>query len=508
MEITLDRERLETDEGTCLGDVLPDRDPVCCVAVIRHAEEESEETRRFRITTSRGDLVVEITDPDLITLMGAPDTPGRLRVHWSDRYAAAFGPFSTDLVPARKARPYGRGDIILGCGGYDPKRSYLVFSKMRHSADHGAAEDGGVIGRVVSGASLLAPLSQGDLTLTIQRLITLADRSHAFTTTATDLLLEEGMEIISHVKAVADGYREDGVETTAAHSVEHFLRAMEDGWFVVGRAASTHICDERMAETPVPHELKKPRLEGTITVRVTGSSRGCVYIYKTDTPGSPAHTVVGQVVHGIGLVKLADDHDVICIRAEPERFDLIGLSVEEALKTAAERGIALSIDTAEGDRVVVRQSPETTLEVLAVSKAEVTTEPLEEVVSIELDDHHAPQTCALFRELTGLKWHSVGKIPFYFKFEDVYLFKPPVGTAVKIIPENTPAGEVPAYTLAMTNDSRKGAGLVGVRLSDSTEFGPTSEPFDATNVIGRVIDREKIGGLKEGSTVFIREVRS
>jgi len=508
MEIILDGERLKIDEGTCLGDVLPERDPVCCVAVIRHVEEESEETRRFRITTSRGDLVVEITDPALITVMGAPDTPDKLRVHWSDRYAAALGHFSTELMPARKPCRYGRGEIILGCGGYDPKRSYLIFSKMRHSADHGAAEDGGVIGRVVSGVSLLDHLSQGDLTLTIQRLVTLADRSLAFTTTATDLPLEDGMEIISHVNAVAEGYHGDGVEITAAQSVEHFLRAMEDGRFVVGRAASTHIRDERMAGTPVPHELKKARLEGTITVRVTGSSRGCVYVYRKDTPGSPAHTVVGQVVHGIGLVKLADDHDVISVLAEPERFDLIGLPVEEALKTAAERGIALTIDTAEGDRVVVGQSPETTLEVLGVSEAEITTEHLEDVVSIELDDHNAPQTCALFRELTGLNWHSVGKIPFYFKFEDVCLFKPRVGTAVKIIPENTPQGEVPAYSLAMTNDSRKGAGLVGVRLSDSTVFGPTSEPFEATNVIGMVIDREKLGGLKEGNMVFIREVRS
>ena len=38
--------------------------------------------------------------------------------------------------------------------------------------------------------------------------------------------------------------------------------------------------------------------------------------------------------------------------------------------------------------------------------------------------------------------------------------------------------EAPAAALAMTNDSRKGAGLVGVRLSVNKEFGPTSEPFE------------------------------
>src|SRR5690606_6648389 len=94
-----------------------------------------------------------------------------------------------------------------------------------------------------------------------------------------------------------------------------------------------------------------------------------------------------------------------------------------------------------------------------------------------------------------------------FRFEDVSLFRPVIARDVGIIPENVPVGEVPAFTLAMTNDSRRGAGMVGVRTTASAEFGPTSEPLTGTNIIGKVIDAEKLDRMREGTTVYVREVK-
>jgi UPF0288 family protein (methanogenesis marker protein 3) len=98
-------------------------------------------------------------------------------------------------------------------------------------------------------------------------------------------------------------------------------------------------------------------------------------------------------------------------------------------------------------------------------------------------------------------------LPVFFKFDDVILFRTEIPTTVKIIPENTPKTVVPAAALGMTNDSRKGSGLIGVRLSENNEFGPTSEPFEGTNIIGRVIDTEKIKKAKERERVYVREVK-
>ena len=135
------------------------------------------------------------------------------------------------------------------------------------------------------------------------------------------------------------------------------------------------------------------------------------------------------------------------------------------------------------------------------------TESLSRVIDIVLDDENAPESCGIFRFLTGLWSHDVGQVPAFFIFDDVYLFKPVIPKGVKIIPENTPQDEVPAGALAITNEARKGAGLIGIRISASKEFGPTSEPFEGTNIIGRIINPGVLKNIKEKDIVFIREVK-
>src|SRR5512137_1414382 len=98
-------------------------------------------------------------------------------------------------------------------------------------------------------------------------------------------------------------------------------------------------------------------------------------------------------------------------------------------------------------------------------------------------------------------------LPVFMKFDDVILFRPTIPTGIRINPENSPVDEAPPAGLGITNDSRKNTGLVGVRLSANREFGPTSEPFEGTNMIGRVIDTAKLKKVKERENVYIREVR-
>ncbi|MDN7026197.1 methanogenesis marker 3 protein [Methanoculleus sp. FWC-SCC1] len=507
MEIYLDEEQITVPEGTLLGDLLPKRDTACIVAIVRPAEEVATETETIRIVSTAGDVIVEQTGSGMYRLpLDDPDFSRHLVLRWADRYAAAFGPFRSDVSPARLPYRYERGEVVLGCGGYDPGRSYLIFSRMSHTADHGASTGGGIVGRVVSGKSVIDRWTEGDTILGFERLRGQADRSRAFTTTDPVLPLEEGMRIVTHVKAVVEGLAAGGVDTRTAQSAEHFLLAMQRGRFSVGRSSSTHIRDEHLVRTRVPAEMTEPRLAGAVTVRTSGRSEGAVYIYTADVPASPSHTVVGRVTHGLELAVLANEGDTFCIRATPEKFDLVGLSLGEARNIAAERGIRITSDDSDDDRVVVDQDPPTTLEVLGAGEVAVATLPPDRVIGIRLHDEDAPLSCAILREVTGLKTHSVGKIPFYFKFEDVYLFKPSIARGIGIIPENTPVDVVPADTLAMTNDSRKGAGLVGVRTTESREFGPTSEPFSGTNIIGAVLDIEKLEGLKEGTMVYIREV--
>ncbi len=516
IEIHLDGTRLETEEGTTLGDILPRRKKGCSVAMVRPVKAELAETRNIKFYTTAGEVVVELNDAatpflkseDLVALFSPQEENRGFSFGWGDRYAASFGPFSSEITPSRAPSRYAKGDLVVGCGGYDPRRSFLIFSRADHLADYGAARDGGVIGKVVSGRSVLDRWTAGDSLQYIERVISWADQSSSFTSTDDAQVLEDGMYIISFVRAVAEGYSPDAVDTGMAESVEHLLMTLQDGYFLVKRSVSTHIMDQKLKGTAVAQQNKASRLEGTITTRTRGKSEGCIYIYTQDTPGSPAHTVVGRVEHGIELVKLVREEDAFCIRIEPERLDFMGLSIEEARGVAEARGIAIEVDEEDGDRIVVGQVPGTTLEVLAEKHARLTTVTADKVLAIRLDDKRAPMTCMIFRDVTGLKQHSIGFMPFLFNFEDVYLFKPKIASGRKIHLENVPSEEIPAHTLAMTNDSRKSSGLVGVRSATSTEFGPTSEPFGGTNVFGVLLDAEKLDNFKEGDTVFVREVRS
>jgi putative methanogenesis marker protein 3 len=506
VEIHLDGKQVEIGDGATLRDLLPERDPLCSVAVILPAVAESEQTQAIRISTSSGEVVVEARDPKAALLI-ATGLAGTVGVQWVDRYAAAFGPFATDMVPDRIPHRYERGDVILGCSGYDPKRSSLVFSKIRHTADHGASADGGVIGRVVSGRGILDTWTIEDKVVSLERLVSWADRSRSYITTNNDLLLEDGMQLVTYVAAVAEGYQPDGIDAEAASAIEHFLFTLQDGRFRVGRAASTHIKDDTAIRAEVPTEGKRPRREGAITVRAVGNSPGALYIYRTDLPGTIAHATVGQVTHGIELVKLAAEDSTLCMKVTPERIDLLGLSVREARMQAERRGLQIEIDATAEENIVISQEPATTMEVLAAGRVHLGTMVPEKVVNIWLDDAHAPATSRIFRKVTGLEKHRVGKMPLIFKFEDVFLFRPSVSSGEKINPENIPEDEVPAAALAMTNDARKGVGVVGVRTKSNREFGPTSEPFYGTNIIGSLLEIEKLKRIKERETVYIREVK-
>jgi putative methanogenesis marker protein 3 len=505
--IHLDGERMEVREERTLGSIIPHHPPGCSVAIIRPQTQEQSQTGTLAISTTKGEIAIEIAG-GIGEFLKSPEILQKLTLHWEDRYATAFGPFPSPIHPVRKPHLYERGDVILGCGGYEPARSYLIFSKSRHSADHGADESGGVFAKVVSGRGIFDRWTRGDRVTKIEPVISWADTSRSFTTIDMNQVIEDGMQIVTQVNVIAQGYTPELITTEASGSVEHMLLALRSGKFSVSRVTSTHILDSRLAGTEdIEPEFRHPRREGTVTVRTTGKLAGGIYIYRNDVPSSLVHDVVGQVVHGIELVKLAKEQDTLTINVLPQRIDLLGLSLSKAKEITTGEKVSLIIDKDEGERIVVSQDPGNTLDVLKEQMVTVTTAPLEKVIDIELYDEKAPISCDIFRRITGLKQHDAGMIPVFFKFDDVVLFRSTIPAGTKINPENTPIGEVPAAALGITNDSRKASGFVGVRLSANKDYGPTSEPFEGTNILGRVIDTEKLKKVKEKENVYIRVVK-
>jgi UPF0288 family protein (methanogenesis marker protein 3) len=93
-------------------------------------------------------------------------------------------------------------------------------------------------------------------------------------------------------------------------------------------------------------------------------------------------------------------------------------------------------------------------------------------------------------------------------YDDTYLFKTEkeVVKYKEILPENAPTGKVPGGEIGITNQAAKRMGIIGVRLGDDELFGPTGERFSSTNIVGRMIDPEKLLGVKEGDAIYVTEI--
>ncbi len=255
IRIHIDGELVEVAGGTTLGEVIRQKDPRCAIAMIKPVTRETARTSSYRVFSTKGEITFELSgnedtfDPSVFSRTQ--------RLQWHDRYAAAFGPFPGDFSPAREPHLYERGDVIIGCGGYDPKHSYLIFSRMRHSADFGASKGGGVVGRVVTGKGVLDRWTTGDEITGIEQVVSWADTSRSFTTMDENLVLEDNVDIVTHITIGAQGFSDKGTDTRTAQSVEHLLLALEKGVFLVNRSGSTHIAHFGMTETDVPEDARR-----------------------------------------------------------------------------------------------------------------------------------------------------------------------------------------------------------------------------------------------------------
>ncbi|HJJ47140.1 MAG TPA: methanogenesis marker 3 protein, partial [Methanocorpusculum sp.] len=497
IQICVNGEEKSVTEGTTLAQLFPDHPKGAAVVINKVGDVSQERTSHMRLKTTAGDVIVEVAKGVTFPEVSAE----ALRVHFEDKNVAVFGPFPSNFIPAMKESRYSRGTVFLGSGGYDAKTSYLMFSRNEHMEDHGSAENGGIIGKVIFGLGIMNRWTHGDKVLAVEQIFFSTDASAM--ETITDLsacTVEAKMQIFSELTITAEGYAEkhEDINTAVSESVDHMLFVLQKNLFTVDRAGSTYIRCHRDGKLYVPQELQKTRHEGAVTVRTKGNGSGAIYIYTSNVASNPNHTAVGSVSKGIELAKFAKAGTTLKTIVVPKILDFRGMLLKNAVEEAKVRGLKVMADNRNVDgRIVIDQKPAHTLDILREEKISLYTVALDDVIDIALDYENAPLSVDLFRRITGLKRYPVGTMPFIFSDEGMYLFKPNFARGVNIIPENCPKKACQIDALALTNDSRPAQGVIGVRLAKNNDFGPTGEPFNGTNMIGRVIDTQKLERMHE-----------
>ena len=507
MRVFVDGREIELSPGANLADAVGRCGayiaPGAIVGVVKGRGEKSRQTNSYWLNTTKGKLRIELLESELQSIWHeSVDKIIGSTVRWSSADAVAFGPFASKISFSREAQEYSRWEVVLGAAGFDRENTQIIFVRRRHTASYGTPKAGGVVGHIVGGKNTLDRLTTGDRIEGIEPIVEWQEITEKQATLDHSLPLEEGMEIFTAVEAELD--------ENAPMGAEFFLALTRDGTLMVDAVSSSYISSDQLLKEPMIFENREPRLEGAVTVRTAGRGLGRIFVYKKDRTSNPGHSVIARIASGIDMIKLAGPGQKITIKVRPERIMLLGSSLKDAISQMQSKGIQVQAEGYQGeDAVVVKQDPGATMAILKGKKVVLLGMPSSRMVAVTLYSDQAPKTLDYFRHVTGLKERPLGPLPVYFVYENTLLFKPDVdATSYKeLLPENKPTGPVPAGSIAVSNTVSKKVGMVGIKLAEDRRYGPSGEKFEATNVIGRVLEPDKLKDVQEGETIYIMEVR-
>jgi len=476
-----------------------------CVCIVKkQKKEKAAPMKEYVIQTTKGILVIELLDPSSVSSkiwMKSFDSLSSCPVLFESSDALSFGPFETKYDIQRGSKRYHKYDVILSAGGFDTSKTTLIISKKEHYADYGTP-DGSAFAVLVAGRTNLEKIDKGDVIESVQPH---AEDSEAmgegFCTADLSVPLEDGDRLITFAEIEMSPHSPQGAET--------FYAMTKDGTFTAHSSAVAFRSDDTLKGEPCEYENFEPRKIGAISLRTAGVGRGRVYISTANRASSLLHSVIGHVVSGTELPYFSKDGDKFTVETSPPHLLLLGRSIEESGELLKAIGIQMEISGYAGeDNVIVAQNPSTTLEILREAKVTVTTVPKSKLIEVEFYYDDAPKSVEFFRHSIDLKTHPVGSLPVSMIYDETYIFKAEKQAEKykEIMPENTPKTMVKAFDIGITNQSAKRVGYIGVRLADETMFGPTGEKFDATNIIGRILNPENLQNVSEGDYIYIKEI--
>ncbi len=503
ISIEINGQKLELKEGSTLQDAIEltktSYIPGNTIGILKTGTKKEEATSEFRIVTSKGEFRIELSgNSELWDKFYHKFVDSK--AHWGTTNSLAFGPVETDVLPQMQERKYNRYDIFFGTGGYDAKNTYLMLAKDRHISDYGSPKDA-MIGKVISGKSIIAELKQGDNILKIEPVIKWETLLDKISTSDPGTRLEDGMRIFTYFNV--------DLVNEAPEGAEHFLALIRKRTFNIDTFSNSFISDDALKGEGCPFEHWDARSEGSVAVRTDGLGNGRIYIYKEDRTSSPVHSVVGHVTHGIELIRVTQEGSKLAVKSNPERIMILGMNFEEAEKMLSRRGLKLEKRGYTGmDAMIVEQDPDTTIEIMNEGTVTGLGVKSDKIIDVKFYDDLAPKTLDFFRHSLRLKDRPLGPLPVFYTYENTYLFRSEKEAEAykEINPENVPKTKVNAGEIGVTNQAAKRYGMIGVRLTDDAKYGPTGEKFECTNIIGKVIEPARLKGVKQGDVVYIREV--
>ncbi|MFA7342656.1 MAG: methanogenesis marker 3 protein [Candidatus Methanomethylophilaceae archaeon] len=505
MQVVLNGKEVPIKEGALLEDIMGEDVPYVpgsVVSVLISDEELRQTTDDFEIFTAYGPMTLHLEDNDNAEVFRAaiPELIGR-NMRWRTSNVLAFGSVPTSILGDRGEFMYRRYDCFFSLGGFDNSTTYMMIAQTDHRGRYGT--DGSRIGRITKGRHLLSRLREADEILDIRPVILETSSQNVIVTSDLKMRLEDGMRI--------DTYVDVDLDRNAPMGVEHFLVTARRGHIVANEQTSTYMVCSENTDVVLQPENVQVREQYDVTVRSQGKGTGRVFFYKQRRQVSNDHSLVGRVVRGQGIIMNAQTGAIITLRSNPQRALGVGMTQKEAEIMLQSFGIAQdrSGDVSD-DAIIVEQEPEWTMTALSEGKVSTIGKPADHIHGISFLREESPLSVHYLEKVSGLDHKPIGSFKVHFTFPDspMVTFDGDQQRGKSLFPEKD-FQTCKVGDLGMTNQVRPYHGLIGIRLQESDEFGPTGEEAYGTNIAGRFEGdlNHMLEGLEEGDLVYVKEVR-
>ena len=505
---TVDGLAIRVEKGLSLGRVLHQasahRADGCIVAIGKSSECGPQRTAKYSIATSKGEIAFNIIDPGLADEIEKNIENGTLSIRSLDANSLAIGPLDHHAAKGYAAVECNEGDVILDQAGSERSNTVLRLCKKKHTASY-AMVGLSMIGRVVSGMEALKALNIRD---PVEFKMSSESRASENYIRASDMsmaIAEDGLAIITRASI--------NLNCRVPQSVESFLHRFSEGVVEACGSTGSFLRISGPDQAIINERNPIARKRGAITLRNSGCGRGQAYVYMVARTPDESHTVIGEIKAGMALFDVAQPGDRIEVRVSPLPVRTIGLTQSQAAERLESMGLRhIRAGCVDDEAIVIRQEPIFTMDIIDSGSVTITGADPEEIVAIDLFDDQAPSSARYFRSVTGLDINPVGSLEMFLPYSPIagaMLLQGDLDRArnMMVEPENCPTEIVGSGQVGITNSINSKMGMIGIRLEDSTEFGPSCEVFDSTNIIGKIDDHdlEKIKKKKRGERIYLTE---
>lgn len=505
------------EKNLSLNKIIQDKNPYYIngnyICVIRKKEEiiKNLKNNEYQLITSKGIILISLKENEKLNNFFKKNylNFNNIKLFINTTNSLFFGPINNDskemlnLYKTNISCKFKKLEVLLIDNDSQEQKLNLIFCKKVHNAFYGQKKDI-ILADIIGGYDNLLKLTKGDFIEKIEAISNVEDDNEVYYINDLSFLVnnEDRIYIYASINLLNE----------APLGSELLYSLIKGNTFSIDNKTESYCSDNNLIGEPCEYENFDSRNQGAVSIRTFGTGRSRIYVYLKNRTSSLAHSIIGFISNGFELFKYSNSNTKITIKLNPEKINILGLSLKDGILLLKNRNISfklenIDLDNIQEDEIIVNHVPSTTMEILSKKEVSLVTTDKKNIVYVTFYYNLAPKTIDFFKHSINLKLKEIGSLNLSLIYESTYIFNSPKGAEKykELMPENIPKKIVLAGEIGVTNQAAKRVGYIGIKLEDSDLFGPTGEKFNATNIIGKILNPEKLKYINENDVLYIQE---